>query len=266
VLTGRGIGRGGVVPAPATSLSGGARRSLMTGLMPRILRDSGSTGRFSEPRRCSCAGRSGAECNGTACPRRRREGVRRSRSGTAARVRAWRLRGRGEVRERARARLRRVGRGSRRGSKEGRAAGSWPEISALPVTRARNARRKVEILTCGARRSAGETGEAGVERARAVGVADGLRRAGRWAARGAGGGSVRAGPSAKAGRAKLGQVRDAGLGRAGEWRSGPESGLAEALAWVGFCLGPVLAGFWAFWVLGFLFPTLLLSKSNSNKV
>ena len=77
----------------------------------------------------------------------------------------------------------------------------------------------------------------------------------------ASGGSVRAGPSAKAGRgagrAKLGQVRDAGLGRAGEEGSGPR---------VGFCLGPVLAGFWAFWVLGFLFPTLLLSKSNSIKV
>ena len=50
----------------------------------------------------------------------------------------------------------------------------------------------------------------------------------------ASGGSVRAGPSAKAGRgagrAKLGQVRDAGLGRAGEEGSGPR---------VGFCLGPV---------------------------
>jgi len=46
----------------------------------------------------------------------------------------------------------------------------------------------------------------------------------------ASGGSVRAGPSAKAGcgagRAKLGQVRDAGLGRAGEEgsASGPRKG------------------------------------------
>ena len=98
----------------------------------------------------------------------------------------------------------------------------------------------------------------------------------------ASGGSVRAGPSAKAGRgagrAKLGQVRDAGLGRAGEWRSGPESGLAEALAWVGpsgrrrgvgrglgfvwvrFWLGFGLSGFWVFFFLLFSFLNLIQSK------
>ena len=45
----------------------------------------------------------------------------------------------------------------------------------------------------------------------------------------------------RAGRAKLGQERDAGLGRAGEKEG---SGLGQTLG-----LG---------WVLGFLFPTLLL--------
>ena len=71
----------------------------------------------------------------------------------------------------------------------------------------------------------------------------------------------------------------AGLGRGkGEWRSGPESGLAEALAWVGpsgrrrgvgrglgfvwvrFWLGFGLSGFWVFFFLLFSFLNLIQSK------
>ena len=96
---------------------------------------------------------------------------------------------------------------------------------------------------------------------------------------------MRAGREAEAGRgagrAELGQVRDAGLGRAGEkWcarglkggvRAGPKwaRGKGEGLGcWVG--LGPDWGERWAAgWVLFWVFCFLLLfyiSKSNSNKV
>ena len=97
---------------------------------------------------------------------------------------------------------------------------------------------------------------------------------------------MRAGREAEAGRgagrAELGQVRDAGLGRAGEkwcarglkggvragpkWARGKGEGLGSGRTGVrgglrvGFCLGPV----WL-WVFPFYFYLLSHFKSKSNK-
>jgi hypothetical protein len=65
--------------------------------------------------------------------------------------------------------------------------------------------------------------------------------------------------------AAAGQAGEVGFGpdegEIGLGRTGERGGLR-----VGFCLGPVLAGFWAFWALGFSFLYLNFSPTKSNKV
>ena len=139
--------------------------------------------------------------------------------------------GRGGVRERARARLRRDGRGSRRA----RGGKRSPVISPAVSARLRGAGkgRREEVLTGGAARSVA----GGDARGESLG----------WAS---GGDAGRAGCGLSAGP------------RAWAERTGPRGKWARGEGWTGLRWVWGLRGLG----LGFLFPTLLLSKSNSNKV
>jgi hypothetical protein len=68
VLTGRGIGRGRDVAAPATRSRGGARRGLVTRSIQRSERRAAGSGKFLALRRCRCTAWTGLRCGGATWP------------------------------------------------------------------------------------------------------------------------------------------------------------------------------------------------------